>query len=111
MKPICLALCLLPGLANAAEGLRDGVYDGYSCAAPVSDQRLTLRGNRISFYESACELRNPVAVRNMEGAHLFDAHCAGEGMEWETRYLLMHDFEGGLIIVGPQWAERHQRCD
>lgn len=104
-------LCCLPGLALGAEGVRDGIYDAYDCAAPVSDQRVTLKGNRISFYESACDLANPVRVRGIEGAYLFDARCAGEGMEWDARYLLMHSHDGGLIVLGSQWAERHARCD
>jgi len=111
MRALCIAICLLPGSAFAAEGVRDGTYDAYDCTVPVSDQRVTIAGDRIRFYESACTLSNPVAVRDMENAHLFDAQCAGEGMEWQARYLLMQANDGGLIVVGSRWAERHQRCD
>lgn len=109
MRLLTLVL-LCPALAHAAEGLRDGTYDGFDCAAPMSDQRIVLHGDEIDFYESSCRLSNPVRVRDMEGAVLFDAACAGEGETWMARYLLMHGHDGGLIVVGSRWAERHTRC-
>lgn len=108
----CLAaLTCLPSLALGAEGLRDGIYDAYDCAVPVSDQRVTLRGDDLTFYESACRLSNPVHVLGMAGAVLFDAACSGEGETWAARYLLMPAHDGGLIVVGEHWAERHARCE
>lgn len=111
MTRLALALIGLPTLALGAEGLRDGIYDAFDCSVPVSDQRVTLRGEDLAFYESACRLSNPVQVRGMEGAVLFDAACSGEGETWAARYLLMHTHDGGLIVVGEHWAERHTRCE
>jgi hypothetical protein len=111
MKCLACALICLPTLALGAERLRDGTYDGFDCAAPMSDQRIVLRGDVIDFYESSCRLSNPVHVREMDGAVLFDAACTGEGERWESRYLLMHARDGGLIVVGSRWAERHARCE
>lgn len=49
----CLAApTCLPTLALGAEGLRDGTYDAYDCAVPVSDQRVVLRGDDLIFYEA-----------------------------------------------------------
>ncbi len=111
MTRLLTLLLLCPTLAHAAEGLRDGIYDGFDCTAPMSDQRITLRGDEIDFYESSCRLSNPIQVRDMEGALLFDAACVGEGETWMARYLLMHTHDGGLIVVGSRWAERHAHCE
>lgn len=111
MIRILTLLLLCPAFANAAEGLRDGTYDGFDCTAPMSDQRILLRGDEIDFHEFSCNLSNPVRVRDMDGAVLFDAACSGEGETWMTRYLLMHAHDGGLIVVGSRWAERHARCE
>ncbi len=100
-----LALAAGPG---AAAGL-DGVYD-LDCAAAVSDARVTISGNRIEFWETACSLENPVNVRDLGGAVLFDMRCTGEGETWTDRVLLMPSLEGGLVRVATGFAITYQRC-
>lgn len=77
MRRRVLALILLSGPCAAAPA--DGVYDGFDCAAPVSDQRVTLLGDRMMTYESSCRLTHPQAVDGWEDATLYWAECSGEG--------------------------------
>lgn len=90
--------------------LRDGVYDAFDCAPKVSDQRLTLEGNRVSFYESSCDLTNPQTLKNLEGAIVLDAACRGEGMDWTTKVILMQMPDGGILFMGEHWGNRYKRC-
>ncbi|NNU81387.1 hypothetical protein HMH01_13170 [Halovulum dunhuangense] len=101
-------MILLSGPAGAAPA--DGVYDGFDCKAPVSDQRVTLRGDRISYYETSCRLTDPVSVAGWGDATLFWAECRGEGQEWRERTLVMTRMGGDLIVVGDGWAERYAPC-
>ncbi|MGO4916945.1 hypothetical protein [Pseudogemmobacter sp. W21_MBD1_M6] len=109
-----LLLCLtcLPVVAKAQpKGLNDGTYDAYDCKVPVSDQRIVLKGNHISFYESACQMSNPQTLRGLDGPILFDAACKGEGETWATRFIFVQSFDGGLVMMGENWGDRYQRCN
>ena len=70
-----------------------------------------IAGDRIDFYESTCTLADPVAVRAMTGAVLYDATCTGEGETWSKRILLMPAMEGGLIRVEDGLALIYRRCE
>lgn len=107
-----LAPCfaLLPATAGA-QVPPQGVFQPDVCTNdPFNDGRLTVRGMELRFWESGCALSNPVAVRGMEGAHLYDAECSGEGEIWSTRYLMMPGREGRLVFVQPQYATVYEYC-
>ncbi len=89
-----LAACLiaLPALAF------DGRY-GENCAPDADRGPIEIRDGRIIFYEVQCDLTNPVNVRDLEGAVLFDFVCAGEGQNWTERALLQPSHDGGLILL------------
>lgn len=102
---LCVTLAA-PALAAPAKG----VYDGFDCAAPVGDQRVTLWDDRISYYETSCRLSLPQPVDGMADAMLYWAECRGEGQEWRERTLLMTRMGGDLIIVGDGWSDRYRPC-
>ncbi|TDL74830.1 hypothetical protein E2L08_15910 [Palleronia sediminis] len=104
MHRVALVLGLLAGPAIAAPF--DGVYDGFDCTAPISDERVTIRGDRIVYYESSCRLTDPQSVGGWENATLYWANCRGEGQDWRERTLLMTRMGGDLIVIGNGWAER-----
>ena len=87
----------------------DGVFDT-DCSAEVSEMRVTIARGEISFWESSCRLTNPVNVRDIDGAVLYDAVCSGEGEEWTLRMLLMPGHDGGLIRVVSGFAITYDRC-
>ncbi|MBQ0750193.1 MAG: hypothetical protein KBT70_08320 [Roseovarius sp.] len=88
----------------------DGVYDGFDCTAPVSDQRVMIQGDQLIYYESSCRLTDPQTVEGWEGATLYWANCRGEGQDWRERTLLMTRMGGDLIVIGDGWAERYAPC-
>jgi hypothetical protein len=104
------ALIALTAATSPAAEPAAGVFDGYDCAAPVSDQRVILLDGEIHYYETACRLEAPEPVAGMGDAFLYWADCAGEGQIWRERTLLMTRMGGDLIVVGDGWAERYARC-
>lgn len=50
--------------------------------------RLTGGSPEIEFYESACEVTKVTNITNTD-AVILDLACAGEGMEWSRRMVLM----------------------
>ena len=111
MRANAVAMIMLAApVAPVAAAPADGVYDGFDCAAPVSDQRVTLQGDRIVYYESSCRLTDPQTVEGWENATLYWADCRGEGQDWRERTLLMTRMGGDLIVIGDGWAERYAPC-
>lgn len=108
MRGIAVATIILTAPVSAAPA--DGVYDGFDCEAPVSDQRVTLQGDRIVYYESSCRLTDPRSVEGWENATLYWANCRGEGQDWRERTLLMTRMGGDLVVIGNGWAERYAPC-
>ena len=102
-------LAMVSAIPAAAIAL-DGTY-GLDCSAEISDMRVTVEGDRIKFWETRCRLTNPVNIRDMEGAVLYDAVCTGEGVDWTERMLLMPSMDGGLIRLGRGVAVTYDRCD
>jgi len=97
--------------ASAAPAMAfDGIY-GERCTPQGDDAPVTVRGDRIEFYETGCQMTNPVRVRGLEGAVLFDLRCSGEGETWEERAFLQPDRDGGLILVWRGLAMMLPRCD
>ena len=109
MIRIAALLILIPGLA-AAQGV-SGTYQIGGCAPDGIETRISIIGDRIEFIESICTLTNPVAVRGMAGATLYDAVCQGEGEAWNFRLMLMPAEGGGLILVDEGHADTYQRCN
>lgn len=101
-----LAVLLLPGMAAAQV---DGTWSLDCGAGP--EGTITISGDRIDFYESACTLAGPVSVRDMAGAVLYDATCTGEGETWSKRILLMPALDGGLVRVEEGLALIYRRCE
>ncbi|WP_099827998.1 hypothetical protein [Oceaniglobus indicus] len=108
MRNIVLAMMILAAPAGANPA--DGVYDAFDCTVPVSDQRVTLLGDRIVYYESSCRLTDPQIVEGWDNATLYWANCRGEGQDWRTRTMLMTRMGGDLIVVGNGWSERYAPC-
>lgn len=110
--PVLAAFAALATTAHAGPGgLLDGTYDAFNCAAAVSDQRIILRGNDLSFYETFCTLANPQGLRDLTGPVLVDATCEGEGESWQARYILMQTNNGGMALMGEGIAETYSRCN
>lgn len=98
-----LSLCLLgtPALAGPYDGLYRPdypEYEGRDCVSVGSDGgALALRDDILYGVESQCQLTNPVAVNGMD-AVLYDAQCAGEGMEYSYRLMILRLPEGIALI-------------
>lgn len=107
---ICLIYCAIIFPSQSISQPLSGVYD-FECKKEVSDSRIELRGTEIKFWESTCKLTDPVEVRGMRGATLFDAVCTGEGEEWSYRMLLMPTSRGGLIRLEEGLAVEYVRCE
>jgi hypothetical protein len=101
---------LLAASPLAAQGL-DGNYSTgpQACGDPGNDGAMAIRGSRIEFWESRCELRDPTAIRDMPSATLFDLVCSGEGETWTYRALLMPSSEG-LVLLREGFATVYARC-
>jgi len=105
-----LATILSSTLMANAQQVAPGRYHPDSCPAGISDSMVTVSPGRLEFWESTCQLTNPVPVRGMAGAILFDGQCGGEGQTWTRRYMIMPSFEGGMVLVGEQWSRTYVRC-
>jgi hypothetical protein len=99
-----LALCASPVAAF------DGRYGEACGVVQGEDVPIVVAGDTITFYESVCRMTNPVAVRDMPGAVLFDMQCAGEGEAWTERAFLQPAEGGGLILVWQGRARVLPRC-
>lgn len=100
---------LAPLLLAAAPALAfDGTYG--NCAGTGEDVPVRIEGETIAFYESSCQMTNPVLVRDMDGAVLFDFVCTGEGEEWTERAFVQWSHDGGLILVWRGFARTLPRC-
>jgi hypothetical protein len=98
-----LILAATPALAF------DGRYG--DCGVSAGDNvPVVIAGTEIRFYESACQMTNPVLVRDMPGAVLFDFVCEGEGETWTDRAFVQWAYDGGLILVWRGFAQMLPRC-
>lgn len=97
--------------AALAQNLPQGRYELNACSGnPYSDGVMELNGSEILFYESACMVSNPEAVRGMAGAWLYDAQCAGEGETWTARYMIMPGWENDVVFVQEHWVGVYAYC-
>lgn len=106
------ACCLcLSATAALSQALPEGRYELNGCSGnPYSDGVIELSGSEILFYESACTLSNPEAVRGMAGAFLYDGQCSGEGETWTGRYMIMPGWESSVVLVQEHWAGVYDYC-
>ncbi|WP_420395086.1 hypothetical protein [Nioella sp.] len=107
------SVCVLSLAASAsmAQNLPQGRYELNGCSGNLySDGGMELNGSQILFYESACTVSNPEAVRGMAGAWLYDAQCSGEGETWTARYLIMPGWENDVVFVQEHWAGVYAYC-
>ena len=107
-KTVLTALAAL--MIGAPAAAFDGVY-GETCVPDGDIVPMTIQGDMILFYESHCRMTNPVNVRDMGGAVLFDLQCEGEGETWVDRVMLQPRGDGGLIYVGRGFAAMLPRCE
>ena len=109
-----LILMLAGSAATAQTTAFDGDWamgDPAACVVGTDNANLALRiqNGALNFYESACALTNPTAVRGME-ATLFDLQCNGEGETWSYRALFMIDHQDALIFVQNGSVQILPRC-
>jgi len=113
-----LFLLAAPQLA-AQERDFDGLYrpvgeafEGWTCTEETIGQdggALAVKDGKFFGIESACELTNPVNIRDMN-AGLFDAVCTGEGESYTYRLMLMKK-PAGLIFAQDGFAFELVSCD
>ncbi|WP_127560249.1 hypothetical protein [Nioella ostreopsis] len=104
-------LVSLAATAALAQNLPAGRYELNACSGnPYSDGVMELNGSEILFYESACTVSNPEAVRGMTGAWLYDAQCSGEGETWAARYMIMPGWDNDVVFVQEHWAGIYAYC-
>lgn len=108
MIRLAAILALLPAIAAAQE---DGRYSTDPACPKMSDGEIALDGTTITFHESSCDLTDPVTVRGLTGAVLYDAVCTGEGETWTRRMMLMPSADGGLVRVEDGFALTYARCE
>lgn len=105
MRVLISATSLALTVTVAAAGPFDGNYydrengpnEDYCDAVPEGGIA-EIKANQVFFYETSCQLSNPVTVRGMD-AILYDAECGGEGPLSETRIMLMRPRDGDGIFV------------
>lgn len=88
----------------------DGTYQLDQCAVPDPLTQIEISGFDVTYYESACTMTNPVPVRDMDEAFLFDAVCSGEGQTWTERVFMMATAEGGMLQVRRGYAYTYMPC-
>ncbi|MEO0391351.1 MAG: hypothetical protein AAF218_10495 [Pseudomonadota bacterium] len=111
MRALAAAFVMLAVPAIAQDGLYypEG-YGAWDCQSVGSDGgALEIREGWFYGVESACELTNPVAVRDM-GATLYDGVCSAEGTEYTERLMIMTAFDGAVIVVRKGFASRLLPC-
>jgi hypothetical protein len=108
-----IGVALVPFLSTAAapDTRLVGAFDSISCAEAYTDSRAQFSNNLIEFHEASCSLTNPVLVRGMTDAVLFDANCSGEGEQWTIRLMIMPGYGGNAIVVQSGQTTTYKRCD
>ena len=96
--------------AALALPVEDGRYDVGTCGTTPSDLGVEVAGDTIAFFESRCAMSNPVNVRDMGGAVLYDAVCTGEGESYTRRMMVMQGPDGRLVLVQAGFATTYARC-
>lgn len=110
IRAATLALLALT-LPASAQSRFDGAWtsrDASSCN-PASDSVIRIQGEQLRYWESGCQLGNPVAVRDLD-ATLYDADCSGEGETWRTRLMLALTPEGQLLHLNQYGAMMLTAC-
>lgn len=74
------------------------------------DLAIRIRDGVLHGLESACDLTNPVPVRDMD-ATLYDMTCQGEGESWSYRLFAAINNDGTLTLIQNGWTSVMQRCE
>ncbi len=72
---------------------------GNGIAWEDSDGKLEIIGNELRFWESICTLSNPVNIRDLPNAVIYDASCSGEGETWKDRIVLSYVGNGEAATI------------
>lgn len=101
---IALLLFMSTSTATVAQSLiaPEGRYRwecGNGIAWEDSDGKLEVIGNELRFWESICTLTNPVNIRDLPNAVIYDATCSGEGETWKDRIVLSFVGNGETAII------------
>ena len=94
---------------GGGRGALDGTYNqnAASCGAAVSETRMTIAANRITFYESACD----VTDRKTSGSSTaMTLQCQAEGEQFTRQITVAPLTDGGLTVVNGDLALRYARC-
>ncbi len=110
MRRIGLAALAVSVASGAMAQGYDGSYQLDQCSPYRAETRIEVTGFQIQYYESTCTMTNPVPVRDMDGAFLFDAICNGEGQTWTERVFMMAFQGDGLLQVRRGHPFTYQRC-
>ncbi|MBN2907801.1 MAG: hypothetical protein JXJ18_13910 [Rhodobacteraceae bacterium] len=111
---VCAVLVLGPGAAAA--DAYDGLYrpdapwaQGWDCRSVGMDGgALAVMNGTFYGVENKCALTNPVPVRGM-AATLYDGQCAGEGVTYSERIMLMRS-ANGIVVIRDGYASALIRC-
>jgi hypothetical protein len=94
----------------AAQGI-DGTYDGLGCAAQFrSEVSVTVAWPTLNFYESVCTITGGELVPGMAETYSYTASCNGEGESFTRNYVIVPNFEGGIVIVQDGFGQSYERC-
>ena len=113
LSALALTMLALAGSASAQAFNYDGSWAENSkiCSATNTDVvPMRISGSTIQFYESSCELTDPVSIRGMNG-HLVDFVCSGEGETWSLRGLLLRNIDGTLTLSFDERTSVLERCE
>ena len=110
---ICLAAAGCTAAFGAfAQEPPQGIFQWNGCTdlSEYVDTRVEIDGNRIAVHEGACRLTNPVAIRDMEDAYLYDGECWVEGSQLTERFMIMPGHGGRLVVVREGRALTYEYC-
>lgn len=108
--PKTIAACVLFAFPAQAQGI-DGVYDGFGCGnAFRSEVSVVVAWPTLTFYESACTVTAANVVPGMTETYSYTASCEGEGEAFTRTYVIVPNFEGGIVIVQDGNAQDYDRC-
>ena len=106
-------IALWAGVAGAAD--YSGTYGltaGSDCSILGMDHpngTIVISEGVFSGIESSCRMTRPVDVIGMD-ATLFTFECAGEGLQWDMRVMLMWAAEGGIYVIRDGFAAQYPAC-
>ena len=71
---------------------------------------ITVTKDSVEYYETACDLKNPTNLRDMNEGKLYDMECWSEGTMATSRAFIATNGLEGLIIYRDGFASVYARC-